>query len=191
MGTVIRGVYTVFLGKCHEYRHTWCVYGVFREMPWYYHTWCVYGVFREMPWLPSYVVCIRYWATLLTGLARIPNGLSAGAAKEALRQQPACEQDCVSVVRALLFCVTVLCYCSVLLFCVMRVLLFCIMRVLLFCVTVLCYCSVLLFCGACVTWPGLSTFGRVVVSVCCLVWLCGVPYVCVCVCVCVWVLVQV
>ena len=162
MGTVIRGVYTVFLGKCHEYRHTWCVYGVFREMPWYYHTWCVYGVFREMPWLPSYVVCIRYWATLLTGLARIPNGLSAGAAKEALRQQPACEQDCVSVVRALLFCVTVLCY-----------------------------CSVLLFCGACVTWPGLSTFGRVVVSVCCLVWLCGVPYVCVCVCVCVWVLVQV
>ena len=142
MGTVIRGVYTVFLGKCHEYRHTWCVYGVFREMPWYYHTWCVYGVFREMPWLPSYVVCIRYWATLLTGLARIPNGLSAGAAKEALRQQPACEQDCVSVVRALLFCVTVLCYCSVLLFCVMRVLLFCIMRVLLFCVTVLFYCSV-------------------------------------------------
>ena len=88
-------------------------------------------------------------------------------------------------------CVTILCYCSVLLFCVTVLCYACVTVLYNACVTVLCYCSVLLFCGACVTWPGLSTFGRVVVSVCCLVWLCGVPYVCVFVCVCVWVLVQV
>ena len=88
-------------------------------------------------------------------------------------------------------CVTILCYCSVLLFCVTVLCYACVTVLYNACVTVLCYCSVLLFCGACVTWPGLSTFGRVVVSVCCLVWLCGVPYVCVCVCVCVWLLVQV
>ena len=93
-------------------------------------------------------------------------------------------------------CVTILCYCSVLLFCVTVLCYACVTVLYNACVTVLCYCSVLLFCFTvlwCVCYLARLVYvwsrGGECVLLGLALW-CTVR-VCVCVCVCVWVLVQV